>query len=81
MLLLFLMDVVKVDRGILHMLRILQVFVSSVLEAYCKHLFKIFHLFTDVCFNRIYLDVAYVFTHMLQQYVPNVSAVFSLMLQ
>jgi hypothetical protein len=32
-------------------------------------------MFLDVCCNRFYRDVAYVFKHMLQQYVPNVLVV------
>jgi hypothetical protein len=42
------------------------VYVASVLEVCCRRLFNIFHLFLDVCCNNFYLDVVYVFTHMLQ---------------
>ena len=56
-------------------------YVISVSEASCKCLFKIFHLFPDVCCKRFNLDVAYVFTHMLQQYVPKCFICFSLLLQ
>jgi hypothetical protein len=35
-------------------------YVASVLEACCKRLFKMFHLFPYVCCNLFYLDVAYV---------------------
>jgi hypothetical protein len=37
---------------------------ASVLEAYCKCLLKLFHLFLDICCKRFDLDVAFVFTHM-----------------
>jgi hypothetical protein len=63
----FHMDVAKVDQDVTH--------VASVSEACCKCLFKMFHLFSDVCYKRSDLDVVYVFTHMLQEYIPNVSAV------
>jgi hypothetical protein len=46
------MDVAKVDRDV--------AYVASVSEACCKRLFKMFHLFSDVCCKRFYLDVAYV---------------------
>ena len=52
--------------------------VASVSEGCCKRLFKMFHLFLDVCCNRFDLDVAYVFTHMLQKYVPKCFICFSL---
>ena len=39
-------------------------YVAIVSEACCKRLFKMFHLFPDVCCKRFDLDVAYVFTHM-----------------
>ena len=55
--------------------------VASISEACCKHLFKMFYLFPDVCCNRFDLDVAYVFTHMLQQYIPKCFICSSLMLQ
>jgi hypothetical protein len=35
-------------------------YVANVSEAYCKCLFKMFHLFSDVCCNRFWYDVAYV---------------------
>jgi hypothetical protein len=38
----FYIDVTKIDRGMLHMF----------LETYYKRLFKMFHLFPDVCCNR-----------------------------
>jgi hypothetical protein len=50
-------------------------YIASVSEACCKRLFKTFHLFLDVRCNHFYLDIAYVFTHMLKQYVLNVSAI------
>jgi hypothetical protein len=62
------MDVAKVDRGILHMLRVFQKHVASL----CSKYFICFQTYVTIVF---YLDVAYVFTHMLQHYVPNVSAV------
>jgi hypothetical protein len=62
MLQLFLMDVAKVDRGMLHMLHMLQV-VQKHVASVCS---KCFIYFPDVCCNRFYLDIAYVFTYMLQ---------------
>jgi hypothetical protein len=35
-------------------------YVASVSEICCKSLFKMFHLFPDICCNHFYLDVAYV---------------------
>jgi hypothetical protein len=35
-------------------------YAASVSEACCKHLFKVFHLFSDVCCKRLDLDIAYV---------------------
>jgi hypothetical protein len=35
-------------------------YVASVSKACCKHLFKIFHLFPDVCCNRFQTYIAYV---------------------
>ena len=55
--------------------------VVSVSEACCKRLFKRFHLFLDICCKRFDLDVAYVFTHMLQQYVLKCFICFSLLLR
>ena len=59
--------------------------VASVSEACCKHLFKIFHLFLNVCCNRSDLDVSYAshicckcfswFSIMLQQLFHVVSSV------
>jgi energy-converting hydrogenase Eha subunit C len=57
------------------------VYVASILEACCKRLFKMFHLFRDVCCKHFDLDVAYAFIHMLQQYVPKYFICFSLLLQ
>ena len=60
-------DVAKVDRDVAS--------VASVSEACCKHLFKMFNIFLDVCLKSVfYLDVAYV-SHMLQEYVPMISAI------
>jgi hypothetical protein len=39
---------------------ILQKYVASVSEACCKFLFKMFHLFLNVCYNRSDMDVLYV---------------------
>jgi hypothetical protein len=39
-------------------------YVTSVSEASCKRLFKLFHLFLDVCCKYFDLDVACVFTYM-----------------
>jgi hypothetical protein len=48
----FHMDVVKVDRDVRY--------IASVSETCCRRLFKVFHLFLDVCCKRFDLDVAYV---------------------
>jgi hypothetical protein len=49
-------NVVKVDRDVAH--------VAMVVQVCCKLLFSMFHLFfSDVCCKCIYLDVVYVFTH------------------
>jgi hypothetical protein len=65
MLQVFYVNVAKVDQDV--------AYVASVSEACCKRLFKIFHLFSDVCLGAFfYLDVAYV-SLMLQEYVPMVS--------
>jgi hypothetical protein len=49
----FLMDVAKVDRGMLHM---------GVLEACCKRLFKMFYMFSDICCNRFF-RMLHMFSH------------------
>jgi hypothetical protein len=49
--------------------------------SYTKGLFELFHLFLDICCKRFDLDVAYVFTHMLQQCVSKCFIYFSLLLQ
>jgi hypothetical protein len=49
------MDVAKVDRGMLHMLHMLQAFVQNILFVSKRTLQSFF-----------YLDVVYVFTYMLQ---------------
>ena len=46
--------------------------VASVSDACCKRVFKMFHLFQT--YVASVLNVAYV-SHMLQHYVPNVSAI------
>jgi hypothetical protein len=68
------MDVAKVDQGMLHMLHMLQVFQKHVASV-CSKCFICFQMYVAIIF---YLNVAYVFTHMLQQYVPNVSPVLVL---
>ena len=62
----------KSRLGTLHMLQVFQRHVAR--------LFKLFHLLPDVYCKRFDLDVAYVFTHMLQQYVPKCFNCFSLLL-
>jgi hypothetical protein len=52
MLQLFHMDVAKVDRDV--------AYVAMVVHACCMRLFSMFHLFLDVCYKYVYLDVAYV---------------------
>jgi hypothetical protein len=59
----------KVDQGMLHMLQVL---------ACCKCLFKIFHLFSDICCNHFLSGCCICFTYILQQYVPNISAILVL---
>jgi hypothetical protein len=69
----FHMDVSKVDRNVAHV-----AYVTSVSDECCKRLFKMFYLFQlYVARSRCFIC----FTHMLQKYVPNISSVFSLMLQ
>jgi hypothetical protein len=51
-------DIAKVDRDV--------AYVAMVVHVYYKSLSTMFHLFSDVCCKHVYLDVAYVFTHMLQ---------------
>jgi hypothetical protein len=69
----FHMDVLKVDQNVAHV-----AYVTSVSDKCCKRLFKMFYLF------QIYVARSgcfICFTHTLQKYIPNVSSVFSLMLQ
>jgi hypothetical protein len=43
----------------------------------CKHLFKIFYLFSNVCCKCVYLDIAYIcLTYMLQVFYLNVAYIF-----
>jgi hypothetical protein len=58
------MYVAKVDRD-----------VASVSEAYCRCLFKMFHLFQTYVASVFDLNVAHVFTPMLLVYVRNVIAI------
>jgi len=74
MLQLFIMDVAKVDWGMFHMLHVFQKHAASV----CSKCFICFQTYVAIVF---YLDVSYVFTHMLQQYVPKCFICFSLLLQ
>jgi hypothetical protein len=66
------MDVAKVDQDVAH--------VASVSEVFYKRLFKMFYLFqtyiaaSGFMLQVFYLDVTYIFTHMLQLYVPNISS-------
>jgi len=53
---LFLMDVAKVDQGMLQMLQVFQKHVGSI----CSKYFICFQTYVAIFF---YLDVAYVFTH------------------
>jgi hypothetical protein len=58
------MDVTNVDQDVSYVAMVVHV---------CKRLFTMFHLcFSDVCCECVYLDVAYVFTHMLQMFYLNV---------
>jgi hypothetical protein len=78
MLQLFHLDVANVDRGMLHMLHtMLQVFQRHVASV-CS---KSFICFPDVCCKHFDLNVAFVFTYMLQQYTPKYFICFSLLLQ
>ena len=56
---LFFMDVTKVDGADV-------AYVASVSEACCKNLFKMFHLFPDVCCNCFLSRRCICFTQMLQ---------------
>jgi hypothetical protein len=63
-------DITKVDCDV--------AYVAIILEACCKRLFKIFHLFFKRMFAIIfYSDVAYV-SHMLQEYIIMGSAILAL---
>ena len=77
----FFMCICKCFRHMFRMFQLFRTYVASVSEACCKSLFKMFHLFPDVCCNHFDLDVAYVFTHILQQYIPKYFICFSLLLQ
>jgi hypothetical protein len=60
------MDVAKLDRNV--------AYVVMVVHISCKFLFSMF-LFLDVCCKCVYLDVAYIFTHMLQVFYLDVACV------
>jgi hypothetical protein len=65
----FYTDVAKVDRDIAH--------VAIVIHVCCKLLLSMFHLFfSDVCCKCVYLDVAYVFTCMIQMFYLDVAYVY-----
>jgi hypothetical protein len=64
----FYMDVTKVDRDVAYV-AMFERHVASVSGSCCKHLFKIFHLFADVCYKRFLSGCCTCFTHMLQEYV------------
>jgi hypothetical protein len=52
--------------------------VAIVVHICCKLLFSMFHLFfSDVCCKCVYLDVAYVFTHMMQVFYLDVAHVYN----
>jgi hypothetical protein len=68
---LFRFYVAKVERGIVAYVA----YVTSVSETCCKRLFKMFYLFLDVCCNSFLSEGYICFTHILQQYVPNVLVV------
>jgi hypothetical protein len=66
----FYTDVAKVDRNVAH--------VSMTVHICCKLLFSIFHLFfSNVCCKRVYLDIVYVFTYMMQVFYLNVAYVYN----
>ena len=61
------MDVAKVDRDVAH--------VAIDIHVCCKCLFEMFHLFF-ICMLQVFdLDVASVFTHMLQAFIRNISSI------
>jgi hypothetical protein len=60
----------KVDRDV--------AYVVMVVHVCCKLMFSMFHIFfSDVCCKCVYLDVAYVFTHMLQVFYLDVAYVYN----
>jgi energy-converting hydrogenase Eha subunit C len=72
MLQVFHMDVVKVDRDV--------AYVASVLEACCKRLFEMFHLFQMYVASILYLDVAHI-SHICCKSMFKMFQLFHLMLQ
>ena len=61
----FLTDVAKVYQNVAR--------VAKVVHVRCKLMFSMFHLFFfDICCKCVYMDVAYVFTHMLQMFYQDV---------
>ena len=70
MLQMFHTDVAKVDRDVAH--------VAMVVHVCCKLLFLMFHLFfSNICCTCVYLDVAYVFTHMMQVFYLDIAYVYN----
>jgi hypothetical protein len=70
MLQVFYTDIAKVDRDVAH--------VVMVIHVCCKLLFSRFHLFfSDECCKCVYLDIAYVFTHMMQMFYLDVAYVYN----
>ena len=67
MLQLFQMNVAKVDQNV--------AYVAIVVYVCCKLLFPMFYMFLDVCCKCVYLDVAYIFIHMLQVFYLDVEYV------
>jgi hypothetical protein len=64
---LFYTDVAKVDQDV--------VYVALIIHVCCKRLFPMFYLFFQMYVTSVYLDVTYVFTHMLQVFYLDVTYV------
>ena len=68
MLQVFRIDVAKIDRDV--------AYVAMVVHIRCKRLSPMFHLcFWTYCCKCFYMDVAYIFTHMLQVFYPYIAYV------
>jgi hypothetical protein len=63
-------DVAKVDQDLTH--------VVMAVHVCCQLLFSVFHLFSAVCCKCVYLDVAYVFTYMMQVFYLDVVYVYNI---